>query len=151
MEVNYDPRLAPIVGDNLEINLIELGRIEQKHRCRPGKMTRTERDVRDAALELEGAARLFTSAVIHYDDYLDAMVRQHGGTIVRERIHHGRVVSRTVERYKSRGRKRNHAAPRSGAGQRRPAATRMTASSSSNSLADPGDPEPRSSRDAVVA
>ena len=146
---SYDPRFAPIANPDGTVNLIELGRIEHKHRDDPCSLTDTERACRDAMVADPLAARVFTSAAIAYQDHSEAKVRADGGVIVSEVSRTGsdgrHTVTRTVRRYPPRRLARMAAitAPR---GARREShrsrpGHRRAASSSTSSAADPPGPD----------
>jgi hypothetical protein len=94
-------RLAPILKDDLSVDMVELGRIEQKDRVGEA-LTSDEQTVLEAVLDHPLGARMLSSAARQYIEYLDRQVREHGGTIVTHRVRYrdGRRTSeRRVERF----------------------------------------------------
>jgi hypothetical protein len=141
-----DPRtiLAVLIQRNDEIDMVELGRIEQDRRCgRP--LSPEEKAAWDWIAAQPGGGPCLLAAGRLYEEHLEQVVRQHGGSIIRER--HGwrngrRTVTRTFQRFPEPVTKfRGRAMPRArGAGRRGARAARRAAGIRAGT--DPGDDGP---------
>lgn len=140
--------LSPVLKSGDEIDMLELGRIEQSHRC--GRSLSCKERAAWEWLAASGGARVLARASDIYADHLKEHVRQHGGTITT--VRHGwkngrRTVTKRVRHFAVRPHGRSVPRMR-GAG--RPAGRRRRATRASSFGDDPhqaegGDDPPRPS------
>jgi hypothetical protein len=136
--------LAPVLGQDNEIDMVKLGRIEQDKRCRR-PLSPEEKQAWEWIARQPGGGACLIAASLLYEEYLKDIVRRYGGSIIRER--HARrdgrrTVTRIVRRFPEPAtRPRARALPRvRSAGRHRARAARRAAGIRSG--ADPGDEGP---------